>query len=69
MDIEEVTTPSVPTIEVTKGGITINCVGDQKVNIYDLSGRNIISRNIEGTSRLNLNQGIYLVNGEKIVIR
>jgi beta-glucanase (GH16 family) len=67
--IEEVTNPSEPTIEVVKGGVTINSSLPQMVNIYDLSGRLIISRNIVGDSHLNLNEGIYLVNGEKIVIR
>ena len=67
--IEEVTNPSEPTIEVVKGGVTINSSLPQMVNIYDLSGRLVISRNIVGKLCLNLNQGIYLVNGEKIVIR
>lgn len=67
--IETAPTPSASTIEVTKGGIVFNCDAPQTVNIYDLSGRLVIHRNIEGTSSCNLNQGIYLVNGEKIVIR
>ena len=69
VDIEEIASSTSPTIDVVKGGISVNCTTPQSVNVYDLSGRLILSRNVVGTAHLCLNQGIYLVNGTKVVVR
>ena len=69
VDIEEIAGSTAPAIDVVKGGISVNCTTPQSVNVYDLSGRLILSRNVVGTARLCLNQGIYLVNGTKVVVR
>ena len=69
VDIEEVAGTSALNINVVKGGISVNSTTPQNVNIYDLSGRLILNRTIVGTARLSLNQGIYLVNGTKLVVR
>jgi beta-glucanase (GH16 family) len=69
VDIENVAGTSALSINVVKGGISVNSTTPQNVNVYDLSGRLILNRTIVGTTRLCLNQGIYLVNDTKVVVR
>ena len=69
VDIENVAGTSALTINVVKGGISVNSTTPQNVNVYDLSGRLILNRTIVGTARLCLSQGIYLVNDTKVVVR
>ena len=69
VDISKVTRPIAPTIEVIKGGLYVNSATPQTINIYDISGRLFLSRNVVGTTRICLTKGIYLVNGAKVVIK
>lgn len=69
VDIENVAGTSALSINIVKGGISVNSTTPQNVNVYDLSGRLILNRIIVGTTHLCLNQGIYLVNDTKVVVR
>lgn len=69
VDIQEVATPSTPTINIVEGGILVNSATPQTISIYDLCGRMIAHRSIVGATRISLPQGIYLVNGIKVVIK
>ena len=69
VDIKEVGAPSAPAINVVEGGIMVNSTTSQMIRIYDLCGRLIDNRNVVGTARICLPQGIYLVNGTKVVVK
>ena len=69
VDIEEVDTSSTLAINIVEGGILVNCATSQMIRIYDLCGRLIDNRNVVGTARFCLPQGIYLVNGTKVVVK
>ena len=54
-----------------KGGdcITITALEAQKIAVYGVDGRLVCKQNVpEGTTRVNLPAGIYVVNGEKVVV-
>ena len=69
VDIEEVGAPSAPAINVVEGGILVNSTTPQTISVYDLCGRLIFNRSVVGTARFCLPQGIYLVNGTKVVVK
>ena len=69
VDIEEVGAPSAPAINVVEGGILVNSITPQTISVYDLCGRLIDNRSVVGTARFCLPQGIYLVNGTKVVVK
>ena len=50
--------------------ITITLLKAQEITVYAVDGRKIRSINAkEGTTRISLPAGIYIVNGEKVIIR
>ena len=67
--IQNVAASSTPSINVVKGGVVINCTTPQTIRVYDLCGRIIDNRKVVGTTRFCLPQGIYLVNGEKVIVK
>ena len=69
VDISEITGTTTPAVNVIKGGISVNTTMPQTISVYDLSGRLIVNRSVVGTARICLPQGIYLVNGEKVVVK
>ena len=69
VDISEITGTATPAVNVIKGGISVNTTTPQTISVYDLSGRLIVNRSVVGTARICLPQGIYLVNGEKVVVK
>ncbi len=69
VDIKEVGTTSTLTLDIIDGGFVVNCATPQTVIVYDICGRLIDNRSVVGTANIHLNQGIYLVNGTKVVVR
>ena len=69
VDISEIVGASTPSVNVIKGGISVNSTTPQAISVYDLSGRLIVNRSVVGTARICLPQGIYLVNGTKVVVK
>ena len=50
--------------------ITVTLLEPQKIDIYGVDGRKIRSINAKkGTSKITIPAGIYIVNGEKVVVR
>ena len=53
-----------------EGCITIASLAAQHVNVYGVDGRLVRSLNVpEGTTRVNVPAGIYMVLGSKVVVR
>ena len=69
VDISEIVGASTPSVNVIKGGISVNSTTPQAISVYDLSGRLIVNRSVIGTARICLPQGIYLANGSKIAVK
>ena len=69
VDIKEVGTTSTLTLDIIDSGIVVNCATPQTVTVYDICGRLIDNRSVAGTANIHLHQGIYLVNGTKVVVR
>lgn len=69
VDIKEVGTTSTLTFDIIDGGIVVNCTTPQTVTVYDICGRLVDNRSVAGTTNIHLHQGIYLVNGTKVVVR
>ena len=51
------------------GGVHLSSDRPTQVNVFDLSGRCLYQIQTEGSTQLPLTQGIYLVNGKKILVR
>ena len=51
------------------GSITIQVTEPQDVNVYTLSGQNIWSNRIERSARIPARRGIYIVNGQKVMVK
>jgi hypothetical protein len=54
-----------------KGGdcITFTALEEQEVAVYGVDGRLVCKQNVKaGTTRIQLPAGVYIVNGEKVVV-
>lgn len=50
--------------------VTVTLLKAQKITIYGIDGRKVYESNAkEGTTRISLPAGIYIVNGEKVAVR
>lgn len=56
------------TINTTDGGITIETSVVTPIHIVDLKGTSIANKTLNGTQTWNVPTGIYIVNGQKVVV-
>ena len=52
-----------------EGGVQLVTAKAQKVNIYNLSGARVFAESVQGNKFVALAKGVYVVNGEKLLIK
>lgn len=57
------------TIAPVSGGVRLSAANEQQVRIHSLSGQLVHSKPLQGTTLIPLPQGIYLINGRKVLIK
>lgn len=79
-DIEVITADNIDAIQsatangklvvtVEHGGLYLSSGQAQQVNVYSVDGVCLFSKRITSPERLNLQKGIYIVNGEKVLVQ
>ena len=69
MDCEEITQPSsLLQVTVSPGSITIVSDKEQHVRIVSISGITCFNGSVQGTKRISLAKGVYIVNGKKVMV-
>lgn len=61
-------TPATFTVKAGKGEIVLNAEVATRVEIVNLQGSLLFSGTIEGSRTICVHQGVYIVNGEKILV-
>ena len=56
-------------ISPVSGGIRLYATGEQAVRIYSLSGQLVHRCQLQGTRTVTLPQGVYIVNGKKVLVK
>ena len=70
-DVKPLILPAESNIELypVKGGVVLKALHSGEVKVYSIEGRNLFDRTIEGRYTLSLPSGLYIVNGQKVMIR
>lgn len=70
--VGDVTTSGTTAYELkiypSEGNILVVTPTPTQVNIYDLSGRLLLSRKVQGNVNLPVPHGVYIVNGKKVLV-
>lgn len=67
--INAVEASSAVDVATVEGGISISVSKPTSVEVYDLSGRVLFSRYVDGYVTVQLSDGIYIVNNKKILVK
>ncbi len=54
-------------VRTANGGLVID--GNGPLRVYNVSGQLLVSRSINGATKVNLPKGIYIVNGQKVAVK
>ena len=54
-------------VRTANGGLVID--GNGPVRVYNVSGQLLLSRSVNGPTKVNLPKGIYIVNGQKVAVK
>ena len=68
-DVSETRIVSQVRVEGLKGGIMITSSGKAAVTIYDVSGKNLVQKTVNGKTFVKLNPGVYIVENNRRIRR
>lgn len=56
-------------VETSKGTITLHAAQPTSVSVADVNGHSILHETVEGIRTLNVHKGVYIVNGDKVLVK